>query len=327
MNSTFTEFYVQTTGSNLNAGSTSTNAATFTYASGSWVASTGVFTVASGNPLTDLTPGETYYASVYADGSALTGFVGRMTTWDATTITVSLTAKSGTAPTDGTNTRTLKIGGAWKGSNAAEAFPYGFLQSTYTNVAANPARVNWKGGTDYNVTATMTHANNGPIVWECYTTLPGDLGRASIDGGVAGAGYTILTLSGTNNILKGFVFKNNGASGSTGHGLAITGAGSIAIGCVAHDLRLNGFNISTGGGLIKCEAYACNQSGTSNSGGVVFPSGTTSAFAIRCISHDNIGTTSQGFYSDGVVFLENCIADSNGGRGFYFNSSATSRMV
>lgn len=110
----FTEFYMQPTGSNLNAGSTNADTAAFTYASGNWVQSTGVFTLASGNPQSDgVQVGD--WASVYADGSSDTVFVGKVSAVDSTTITVGITdaTKIGSVPSNGTGNRTLKIGGAW----------------------------------------------------------------------------------------------------------------------------------------------------------------------------------------------------------------------
>ena len=99
----YTEFCCRSGGSNLNAGTRlgdSTEpgtSASLTYANGTWVASTGVFSIAIGNPVTDgVAVGD--FASVYANGSTVTGFVGRVTARDTTTITVSLTAKSGTPP-------------------------------------------------------------------------------------------------------------------------------------------------------------------------------------------------------------------------------------
>ena len=212
----YTEFYCQTTGSNLNAGSGTSDAAAFTYASGNWVAGTGVFTVASGDPLSDGVAVNDY-ASVYADGATVTGFVGKITARTTTTITVSLTIKSGTAPTDGTGTRTLKVGGAWKGPNGAEAFPFGFVAgNSMAGTTGQVTRVNLKSGTAYSVTAGMVHtALNGPTVFQGYTTTPGDLGKATIDGGTSGASYSIV--SGTSNFIKlaDLIFQNNGASGST----------------------------------------------------------------------------------------------------------------
>lgn len=310
----FTEFYAQTTGSNLNAGSTTTDAATFTYASGSWVQSTGVFTVASGDPATDgVAVGD--WASVYPDGSSVGVFVGRVIARDATTITVSLTAKSGTAPTDGTNNRTLKIGGAWKGPNAAEAFPFGFVQSTMTNASGDIPRVNLKTGTNYSITAAMTHANNGPMRFEGYTSSTGDGGRAIIDGGTSGTSYVLLTCSATHVVLRSLIFQNNGATGSSA-GLVISGARSLATSCVVNSVRGHGFSLTGAGASTReCEAYTCNQSNTANTAG--FSLGNTGGGAIRCISHDNSGSNSKGFFSSNTEnYLIDCIADTNGSDGF-----------
>ena len=133
----FTEFCCRSGGSNLNAGTRTGNStepgtsADFTYASGSWVSSTGVFTVASGNPSTDgVAVGD--FASVYADGASVTTLVGRVTAVSSTTVTVSTTAKTGTT-TDGTSNRTLRIGGAWQGPNGASGFPLNFLTNACTN--------------------------------------------------------------------------------------------------------------------------------------------------------------------------------------------------
>src|SRR5437667_2887639 len=144
---TFTNFACRASGSNLNAGTRTGNttvpgtAAALTYASGTWVQSTGVFTVASGNPSTDgLVAGD--FASVYPDAATVTPFVGRVTASSATTITVSLTAKMGTAPVDGTTNTTLKIGGAWKGPNGTSAFPFNLVDLSLTDAAGDFPRVN-----------------------------------------------------------------------------------------------------------------------------------------------------------------------------------------
>ena len=46
----FTDYYATTTGSKLNSGSTEADAAVYTSTAGTWVAATGVFTPASGDP-------------------------------------------------------------------------------------------------------------------------------------------------------------------------------------------------------------------------------------------------------------------------------------
>lgn len=311
----YTEFYCQTTGSNLNAGSTTANAASLTYASGTWVAATGVFTVASGNPSSDgVTVGD--FASVYPDGSSVGVFVGRVTARDATTITVSLTAKSGTAPTDGTSNRTLKLGGAWKGPNAAEAFPFGFVAAAMTNSSSNPPRVNLKAGTNYAITAAMTHSITGPIYWQGYTSAAGDGGKFTIDGGTSGASYALLTLSGNGNQIADFICQNNGATGSA-DGLKLSGVSCRAFRGVVHDVR--GIGLDTNGGVTdaeQIETYACNQSNTAGLGGFSNNASTTHT---RCISHDQSGSNNSGFVATGTGQMHSyveCIADTCGLYGF-----------
>ena len=90
-------------------------AAGTTYASGSWVDATGVFTVASGDPEADgVLVGE--YAIVHPDADA-PAFVGLITDRDETTITVSLEVANGTAPVDGTEDTTLIVGYSVKGDH------------------------------------------------------------------------------------------------------------------------------------------------------------------------------------------------------------------
>lgn len=329
----FTNFCCRSGGSNLNAGTLTGNstepgtAASFTYASGNWVAATGVFTVASGNPSSDgVAVGD--FASVYADGSTVTGFVGRVTARDATTITVSLTAKAGTAPTDGTGNRTLKIGGAWKGPNAAEAFPFVFLQNTLTNSAGDTPRVNLKNDATYSITANMAHANTGPMIFEGYTTAYGDQGLAIIDGGTSGASYVLLTVSISNFELANLKFQNNGATGnSNGVNLTNGGVERIVRRCVFSNVRGNGLHALGAGDLIvECEAFACNANNSATFSGFSNASNGPITY-IRCISHDNTGSNANGFYSAlGATYI-GCIAETNGADGFLLASVNESYML
>lgn len=313
----YTEFYARAAdGSNLNAGSTNAAAAAHTYASGSWVASTGVFTVASGDPAAEgVAVGN--WASVYPDGSTVGVFVGRVTASDATTITVSLVAKSGTAPTDGTNTRTLKIGGGWKGPNAAENFPFNFAQNTMTNVAGDFFRINFIG--TFNITAAITHANVGPGRFQGATATAGDGGRATIDGGTTGASYVLLTLSGANNDLECIIFSNNGATGAQ-NGLVLSGTESFVRRCVTSNVRGSGLFFSAGGMTVtEHESFGCNQNNSAALAGI--SAGGNAGFLKRCISHDNAGSNSAGFLIASGCSVENCIAESNGGIGFNVTST------
>lgn len=175
-----TNLYCKTTGSNLNGGGIAsglepTDAAIATYTSavvvGGWNSATGVFTVAAGNPVTDgVTVGD--FASVYVTaGATVAVFSGRVTARDATTVTVSITIKSGTPPaTDALGATTMKVGGAWAGPTGTSMFPWGFMQNTMVNASSHVPRVNIKTGT-YTVTAANTHANAGPVTWAGYRTL------------------------------------------------------------------------------------------------------------------------------------------------------------
>ena len=306
----FTEFYVQTTGSNLNSGSSNTDAALLTFTNGNWDATTGIFT-ATGADLSGVTVG--MFASVYNDGATLAVYVGRITAVDDTldTITVSLTAKSGTAPTTNATGRSIKIGGAWKGPNAAEIFPFGFAAATMINSSNDICRVNIKGGTTYNITASLAHSVAGPLVFQGYTTSAGDLGQATIDGGTTA--MVLINVTGANVELCDLIAQNNGTTGSN-NGIV---SSAIIRRCVANNIRGNG--IFNSGHTIECEAYACNGSNTSAFGGFSTSGG---GWFVRCISHDNTGSNSSGFTTSGgaqsVTFV-NCIFESNGQYGAFIN--------
>jgi hypothetical protein len=316
----FTEFCCRSGGSNLNAGTrtgSSTEPGTsadLTYASGSWVASTGVFTVASGNPTSDgVAVGD--FASVYVDGSSVTGFVGRVTAQTSTTITVSLTVRMGAAPTDGTSNRTLKIGGAWQGPNGSSAFPFTLASwSAAQNTSASPARINLKNDQTYSITSGITIAVDGGQV-QGYTSAYCDGGRATIDGGTSVIDVVSLTRSSS---LFDLVIKNNAASG-TNRGLIISGSGNgspVIFGVVCSGHRDAGFRVLRQAVLIECEAFGNCTSNSANGAGFQFTFGT----CLRCISHDNTGSNSYGFgvtASGGYLVAVDCIADTNGSHGFF----------
>lgn len=310
----FTEFYVISTGSNLNAGSTTDNSAELTLTGGDWVQSTGVYTKAASD-LSGVSVGE--WASVYVDGASIAVFVGRVTAVDdgADTITVSLSAKSGTAPTDGTGNRSIKIGGAWAGPSGTSGFPIGFMEATQTNSAGDVARCNIKAGT-YSVTAAITDAiNNGARWFEGYTTTPGDGGRAVLDGGTAGNSYIMLTVSGKNCNYVNMTFSNNGSSSGTQREVvSVTGGENVFYRCVFANGRRYGILANAVVTLIECEAYTNNISNTSGTGAIACLTAGTQV--INCISHHNLTANTSGFALDQSMLVFGNIAYSNGLHGF-----------
>lgn len=318
----YTEFYVQPTGSNLNAGSTADNAAPFTYAGGTFVRSTGVFTVASGNPLTDgVTVSPPMFASIYTTaGATVATCVGLITARDATTITISLTALAGatTEVSEGAGEATCKVGGAWAGPSGAVGFPFSFATEALNDGTNLYPRVNFKGGTDYTVTAGITNSST-KVVWQGYTTTVGDGGKATINGGSTGAVYTLFTSSGNNNTYRDLVWAYNGITGTATniYGVVTTGTRSIYHQCVVYGMCAYGFfNVSVNCYYVECEAYNCNRANLAARGG--FYLGSTGSVAVRCYSHDHTtGTNSSGFSVDTTVVLIGCIAAGNSGNGFY----------
>lgn len=311
-------------GSNLNAGTRTGDttvpgaAADFEYASGSWVAATGVFTVASGNPLTDgVAVGD--FASVYANGSTVTGFVGLVTARDATTITVSLTAKSGTAPSNGTGNRTLRIGGAWAGPNAAVAFPFGgFVSANAVKAAGEKVRVNWRSVSNSanSVTATVTvNPTSNSIRIEGFTNTYGDGGSGRISGiDISGTSAILVSFTANDLEVVNLVGVSNGDVGSADM-FDFTGNRSEFRNLRAESARGAGFRYATGTGILReCVADGCNISATATKGG--FTLATSSGLVERCLSKNGGGV---GYYIqlNGSCVIDSCIATTNASHGFH----------
>lgn len=314
----FTEFYCNAaSGSNINAGDLAANGAV-TSTNGDWGnAAANRFTAASGTPFSGVSVGD--FASVYLDGATLAVYIGRVTAVNAggSSLDISSTAKSGTAPATGATGRTCTTGGAWKGPNGSTKFPFDFLTNTLVNANGDTARVNMKNGTTYSVTAEVLHSLAGPIVIQGYTTSPGDGGKWTIDGGTSGASFRLLNMSGTKMSVRDVVGQNNGATGSA-TGIRISGVGSEGLRIVVTAVRGNGIELASANSRIEsCEAFACNQSNTNLASGINLV-GT----ALRCLSHNNTGSNNRGFVIDGSgATLINCIADSNANDGIFAESS------
>lgn len=307
----FTEFCCRSGGSNLNAGTLIGDTtepgvvASITYASGTWVQSTRVFTVASGDPVADgVAVGD--YVSVYADGSTVTGYVSKVTARDTTTITMSSSVLAGTAPTDGTSTRTLKVGGSWKGPNAAESFPFGFVKKSLNSSTADVVRVNLKNDADYSVTATVSHTNAQATVFQGYSLAYGDYGQCRINGGGVTTG-TLLSANAIGVVLIDIILYNNS---TVGHNSGVAAYAMVRCVCDTID---GGF---TGTFAIECIGRNCGGSGGIAAIGV--------SHAVRCIAYGNAG---PGFSLASGSAVD-CIAWNNTGNGFVaLNSGGDCRLI
>jgi hypothetical protein len=316
----FTEFYCDaSSGNNMNGGS-SAGSATVTYTNGGWSTATNTFTPASGDPSADgVTVGD--FVSIYTDGATAPVFLARVTAVTSTTFTVSATARGGTPPTTAATGISASVAGAWKGPNGTVAFPVGFNLTFCTNASGDPVRVNLKNNASYVMTAGIT-ANVNAITFQGYGSSPGDLGRATIDGGSSGASYPILTTTTQPANFIDLIFQNNGATGSA-DGVTCSISGMFQR-CTFTGMRGSGINAGNVVTLIECEAYGNNTSNTAGHGGFRMSTSSTPLF-LRCVAHDNTGTNSSGFVLQGnnavVPTMLFCIADSNGLHGVLFNNA------
>ena len=121
----FSEFYCTSGGSNLNAGSTTDNAAIYTSTNGAWSTVTNNFTPADGINPTASGISAGMFASVFLDAATVAVYITRITfVTDAVNglITLSSSVIYGTAPTTAANGITIKVGGAWLGPSGATTF-------------------------------------------------------------------------------------------------------------------------------------------------------------------------------------------------------------
>jgi hypothetical protein len=168
----YTDFYMQSTGNDLNAGSTSADTAVYTSTGGNWDG-TSIFTPTDGStPANSVNIGD--WASIYPTGNTVSAYVAQVTAVGAGvngTITLSTTAKFGTVPSVNSGSRNCKTGGAWA---SFATMPNLFVANTLTF----SMRVNVKQATYTNTTNTRTNALSGTASFSLwfrgYNTTPGD---------------------------------------------------------------------------------------------------------------------------------------------------------
>lgn len=321
-----TEFYCNaSTGSNMNGGSDENTSPSYSATNGGWNSGTGVFTPTSGDPSASVTVGQ--FASVFTDGATTPVFIGRVTAVNSTTVTVSTTVMSGTVPTTAASGISINVGGVWKGPNAADGFPFNLINRTAINSSNDAVRVNLKNNATYNITAQITRSSalTSGVMFQGYTSTPGDEGKCIIDGGTSGASYVLLDIESSRTMIADIIFQNNGATGSA-DGIDLDGSGILALRCIVRNVRGEGFNCAACN-CISCEATGCNQSNASSGAG--FKGGSMQLF--NCISHNNTGSNTSGFiFSSGSAVggqAFNCIAAFNGQYGYQVQNRASTRFI
>lgn len=196
----------------------------------------------------------------------------------------------------------------------------------------NDNKVWVKAGT-YSITSTSTNVAAGCVsvavrtIWEGYNATRGDLGTAPV---LQASGISTATLFATTGgqshvrnlvadgasltSLRGFSFAVGslylcGGINCTNSGIVLTGSGVTAVRCYATGCSTATALTTTSGGayFTVCVAYSNTVTGVGGN-------------AIRCVSVNNSGASSDGFNSTLAV---SCTAYNNGRDGFRVVSSPT----
>lgn len=166
-----TNLYIQSGGNDMNAGTSTANAADVTSTNGSWDITADTFIATAATPFSAVTTSD--WVSIYVDGTTSGAvYVAQVVSVNSggLSVTLSTTAKYGTKPSASATGRSAKVNGAW----ASELAPV----TMSTSVIPAATKVNWKQAT-YTIVASRTIAWAGattkPLWFSGYNTTPGDL--------------------------------------------------------------------------------------------------------------------------------------------------------
>lgn len=316
-----TNFYMQSGGSDLNAGSTTSNGAVYTSTSGTWNG-TSTFTPTDGStPASTVNVGD--WASIYPNANTTTPYVAQVTIVGAGVngvITLSTTAKYGTVPASGTGTRTIKTGGAWASPTV--------LTSSGIGGTAVPAstKVNIKQAT-YTRAASDSIGLNGSataIFWMSgYNTTPGDLDNDTTNALAKpvfayNANFT-CTISGGRNLVTGLSFTG----AVSNFVLTMTGATLATImRCRVENTSSNSaaFAASFVGGtkVLYCWFKAPS---TATANGTVSVGGVSQAWYVGCVAEGG-GKAAWNVTGTGPFTFVNCVAQSPTGNGWLMSTQS-----
>jgi len=318
-----TEFYCIPSGSQLNSGHTETPSAYYTSLNGNYNATTNVFTPADGsNPVssgvavgdfvsiyTGTTPG--YVARITAVTNAPNGAITTTTAFRSTYIGIS------------TGTANIRVGGAWRGPDASDTFPFSSSNlGTLNNLNGDPTRINIRNDRSYVITAGLFTATTEPAVIQGYQTIPGD-GHAAVISGNVGGGLAILRHQ-TDGValIADLIFQNTNPAGSAN--CVDGGSSHTYLRCGFYDAR--GWGLSNGSRVtaIECEFRNCNRSNAANLG---CAQADIDSSYIRCYFHDSV---SHGIVAGSVnpcqITVIECIFDTLTGNGIHWVPLASSTI-
>ena len=327
----FTEFYCRAGGNNLNVGTVdgTTEPSTsplVTFTGGDSASNAASYTAPVGADLSQVQIGR--WLSLYQDGDTVpvSGrfVVAPITNVDTNTrvITLNTSYRStlGSVIGSGTGNRSARIGGAWAGPGGATGFPFGFVGTFGFDQTKGIACVNLKNDQTYTITANMNTNNSGPMVFQGYSSTPGDGGMATIDGGTTGSSFILLSITAAGVYLVDLIFQNNGNSGSSELvSLSSATYPIMCVRCVFRNSRGHGVYASSPAVFQSCTAYNCNQSNSSTRGGFY---GASYVKYRHCVSFNSTGSNTNGFLHDSYYcYFDDCLSFGNGNHGFNVSSS------
>lgn len=324
-----TEFYaVPGTGGNTNSGS-SIGANVYATQNGNWDATTDTFVPTDGStPASSIAVGD--WVSIYNDGATLAVYIVRVLSVAAGpngAIVVVPLASTGTEPTTSATARSLVAGGAWAGMSGAVTFPTTLLSLRLTNSAYDRPRYNFKNNLEYNVSAALTVAGNGPYDIQGFTTTPGDGGRFAIAGNAAVAAFIPLTISGNLIAMRDFVVRSNGTSSTAGANLSLAGSNLIIENGVVSHGRGSGILITgTGVRIGYSEVFSNGVANTALDAGIRGSSPVQLSIE-RCFIHDNGGANIAGIFSNAGLIGDRNIIHRNGTNGITINTGTGQTIV
>lgn len=318
----FVDFYMQTTGDNLNSGSTNADAASYTSTGGNFDG-TSVFTPTDGStPASSISVGD--YVSLYNTGDTFPRCIAKVTAVGGGvngTVTIDTTIKYGTVPTVNSGSRNIKMGGAW--ASLAATATNGFLN---TGTCPQPTIFNIKKGTYANTTTNrtinMTGTATSPYWVRGYDTTPGDCDTdltkerpvisfttgvftpstnsiwSSLNITSAASAATVTTGNITFNAFR-CQFLNTGTSTSS-IGITANGAGVVIQDCYISTASTSNLAMNHGsnGKVIRCTMRAAG-------GGAFSSNGTPTLIDCNLSSVSNVGinlpTNGASFFVSGCT--------------------------